>query len=218
MKKLKNIKAAFIDLDGTLLDSERIYQIFWKESFKEHGYDVSLIDPLNLRSLDRNLANEYLKSIYGDSINLDEIRFTRNKLMKEYLDKNDYEIKPFVKEGLAYLNSKNIDCYVVSATKKEEIINLLNKYDLAKYFKNVFSTKDIKRGKPYPDVYLGALKFANVNPKNSIAIEDSPNGVLSAFNAKMNVIMVIDLTNPNKNLRKNVYRTIKNFNSLKYIV
>ncbi len=218
MKKLKNIKAAFIDLDGTLLDSERIYQIFWKESFKKCGYDVSLIDPLNLRSLDRNLANEYIKSIYGESINLDEIRSTRNKLMKEYLDKNDYKIKPFVKEGLSYLNSKNIDCYVVSATKKEEIINLLNKYDLAKYFKNVFSTKDIKRGKPYPDVYLEALKFANVNPKNSIAIEDSPNGVLSAFNAKMNVIMIIDLTYPTKKLRKNIYRTIKNFNSLKYIV
>ena len=63
---------------------------------------------------------------------------------------------------------------------------------------DVISAHDVPRGKPYPDPYLHACKALGVAPENTIAVEDSPNGVRSAAAAGCNVIMVPDLTEPDE--------------------
>ena len=63
----------------------------------------------------------------------------------------------------------------------------------------------VERGKPAPDVYLLAAKEAGVDPKECIAMEDSPNGAMAAISAGMNAIMVPDLSEPNDELKSKLF-------------
>lgn len=58
----------------------------------------------------------------------------------------------------------------------------------------------IEKSKPVPDIYLKACKLLNVKPENCYALEDSKNGILSAYNAGYKVIMVLDLWQPNEEI------------------
>jgi beta-phosphoglucomutase-like phosphatase (HAD superfamily) len=60
----------------------------------------------------------------------------------------------------------------------------------------------LKRGKPFPDVYLFACRKLGLDPGECLAIEDSPNGVRSAYSAGVKVVMVPDLTGPTDELRR----------------
>ena len=64
------------------------------------------------------------------------------------------------------------------------------------------SVKEVKRGKPFPDVYLFACSRLGLDPGECLAIEDSPNGVRSAYDAGVKVVMVPDLTGPTDALRR----------------
>ena len=57
----------------------------------------------------------------------------------------------------------------------------------------VVSAEDVKRGKPYPDIYEYACRKLNLRPEECIAYEDSPNGIISAHDAGINAIMIPDM-------------------------
>ena len=63
----------------------------------------------------------------------------------------------------------------------------------------------VKQGKPAPDIYAYACEALGLEPKEVFAVEDSPNGVKSAYSAGCNVIMIPDLTEPDEELRKLLY-------------
>ena len=64
------------------------------------------------------------------------------------------------------------------------------------------SASQVERGKPAPDVYLFACERMGVDPSVAVAVEDSPNGVESAFAAGLSVVMVPDQTQPDESLRQ----------------
>lgn len=208
-------KAAFIDLDGTLLDSEAVYQRFWKEGIKKAGYDPSLIDTLELRSLDHDLADGLFKQTYGPDVDSDLIRSFRSALMDEYLLEHPFHVKEGVKEGLAFLNQKGISCYIASATPRQKVRELLSSFGLDGYFKEVFSTRDVKRGKPFPDVYLKGLSLAGVSPKEALAIEDAPAGAKAAITAGIDTFFCLDLSGPSKEIIDGLKGVLVRFDDIK---
>jgi DNA helicase-2/ATP-dependent DNA helicase PcrA len=62
------------------------------------------------------------------------------------------------------------------------------------YIDGVISAKDVKRGKPFPDVYLYACEITKTNPNDVVVFEDSPNGLMSSSAAGCFTVMVEDLT------------------------
>ena len=74
-------------------------------------------------------------------------------------------------------------------------------------FDRIISATMVKEGKPSPDIYLYACEQLALKPGECIAVEDSPNGVLSAYRAGCRVVMVPDQTPPDEELKKYLYRT-----------
>jgi DNA helicase-2/ATP-dependent DNA helicase PcrA len=66
----------------------------------------------------------------------------------------------------------------------------------------------VKEGKPSPDVYLYACERLGQAPESCMAVEDSPNGVLSAWRAGCQVVMVPDLTQPDEALKEKLYARV----------
>ena len=73
----------------------------------------------------------------------------------------------------------------------------------------------VEKGKPAPDIYSYACETLEVNPSQTFAVEDSPNGCLSAYRAGCNVIMIPDLTEPDAELSKILYARLESLIDIK---
>lgn len=194
------IDAVIFDMDGTLIDTEKLNVRFWKEAGRYHGYDITDNDVLFIRSLDGKLVRKY----FGDKFSgfdFEAVREKRRELMNAYVDENGVELKPGVKEILAFLRSEGIKTAVATASRKDHAQRYLKMTGILDYFTDVVYASSVENGKPAPDVYLLASGSIGEDPKNCIAVEDSPNGVRSAFSAGCRTVFIPDLTGADEELR-----------------
>jgi len=182
------------DVDGVLIDSEKIYQSCWISAAKENGYFMSKEQALQLRSLDSTLAKELFLKWYGTKESYMNIRTSRKIVMQQFLSKNKLTLKTGAIETLKYLKENNFCLSVVTSSDFEKAEKYLNSVGIYDFFTKIISTKSVDKGKPYPDVYLYACQQLNISPKECFAIEDSPNGVKSAHTAGCRTVMIPDLT------------------------
>ena len=194
------IKAVLFDMDGLLLDTEKLLVRFWQEAASEAGFNMTREIALNIRSMHRSFAVPYLKSVLGDNFDYAKTRARRMELMSDYLAENGLELKKGAKELLTYLNKNNIPAAVVTATDSERAEKYLKETGIFGYFERIISATMVKEGKPKPDIYLYAAEQLGLEPYECVALEDSPNGVKSAASAGCRTIMVPDLTEPDEEL------------------
>ena len=105
-------------------------------------------------------------------------------------------------EILDYLRAKNIKTAVATATDPERTRQYLTQIGIYDKFDQLVSATTVENGKPEPDVYLYACEQIGEKPGDCIAVEDSPNGILSAYRAGLSVVMVPDLAEPDEETGK----------------
>ena len=184
------------DMDGTLLDTERIYQKYWKMAADEAGYEVTPAQLLEFRSSDTAFGRRRMREITGSETAYDEIRVIRKERMDPVMEEIELPLKPGVTEALQMLRAHGAFLAVATATEEERARHYLSRAGLLSWFDRVISAHMVARGKPAPDVYLHACKVAGVAPEQAFAVEDAPNGVISASEAGCRVIMIPDLSGP----------------------
>jgi HAD superfamily hydrolase (TIGR01509 family) len=199
------IKAVIFDMDGVILDTERHYVEAWQEAARSFGFDFRREHALMLRSLDLNDAEKLMKGIFGEEFDYFAIRELRKKLMVKRLDKYGLEKKPGIDELLDFLKEKNIKAAVATSTPIDLTLQHLEDVGLKDRFDRIVSAKQVAHGKPSPDVYLYACEQIGEKPDECIAIEDSPNGIKSAYAAGCKPIMVPDLTSPDEEIKPLLY-------------
>lgn len=202
------IKAVLFDMDGVLLDSEKIYIACWVKAAKSLGLDFTYEMALELRSLERESAKAKFKGWYGDSIWWEKTYNKRVEIMEEELKKNPIELKPYAVEVLKALKEKGFLTALVTATAYDTAVKRTKEAGLFSYLDKIISAKSVPHGKPYPDPYLHACKELGIDPCDTIAVEDSPNGIKSAHSAGCNAIMVPDLTEPDEELKSILYARV----------
>lgn len=197
----RKIKGAIFDMDGLMLDTEKLLVRFWKEAAKEFGYNMTDENVFEIRSLSRKYSIPLLKGIFGEEFPFNEVRSRRITLMNDYIDKYGFEVKKGLFELLDYLKNNNYLIAVATATDRERAESYLKKIDAYKYFDAVICGDMVNNGKPEPDIYLTASGKLGLPAVECVAFEDSPNGIKSAHSAGCKVIMIPDLTQPDENIK-----------------
>lgn len=203
------IDTVIFDMDGTLIDTEKYYRIFWPKALAVFGYHMTDEQALSMRSLGRPFAPMHLKEMFGEDLDYYAVRDKRKELMEECLDREGIELKPGAVELLIWLREHHVRAAIATATDMERTSKYLSKLGIREYFDEIISATMVKEGKPSPDIYLYACEQLGRRPEECIAVEDSPNGVLSAYNAGCKVIMVPDQTQPDEGLRKKLYACVE---------
>ena len=190
-EKINNTDTLFFDLDGVIINTEPLYFRFWKEAALFYGSDEQA---LSMRSRDRTSAKEFLEGISNGQLDYVKTREKRTELMNQYFETHPIEIKPGISEFLRKMRLNYKKLYIVTANMVDKTERILKQIKLEEFFDGIISARDVKRGKPYPFVYLEACRQVNKSPSEVMVFEDSPNGLLSSFSAGCFTVMVEDMT------------------------
>ena len=197
-----NIKAVIFDLDGTVIDTEKLLVKYWCMAANEMGFPMKREHALQLRSLARKYAEPLLKEWFGEKCDYMTVRNRRMELMTAHIIENGLDTKAGIKELLVWIGENGYKRAVATATDLERAGKYLKDVGLYEYFDCIISAHQVKNGKPKPDVYLYAVEQLGLTPDECIAVEDSYTGVRSAYNAGCSVIMVPDRDEPTQEMQE----------------
>lgn len=199
------IKAVIFDMDGVILDTEKLLVKYWCQAANEAGFPMKREHALHIRSLARKFAIPYLQGEFGEAFDYVKIRSRRMQLMSEHIAEHGIEKKPGIEYLLDCLDSKKIPAAIATATDIERTRSYLGQVGLWGRFGKIVCAAMVESGKPKPDIYLYAAQQLGLPPSECMALEDSPNGVRSASAAGCVTVMVPDLTQPDEELERLIY-------------
>ncbi len=190
------IKGLLFDMDGLILDTEKLYTRFWQEAANALGYSMTREQALGMRSLSREFGAAKLQSYFDKPVSYEEVRLKRIELMNAFIEKEGVEAKAGVEELLAYLKENGIKAAIATSSPLDRTEKYLEYVGLEGAFDKLISGYMVKKGKPEPDIYQLAAKELGLSPEECLALEDSPSGILSASRAGCFPVMIPDQDQP----------------------
>ena len=199
------IRGLLFDMDGVVLDTEKLYGRFWREAAIDLGYPMTHEQALGMRSLSRTAGQAKLESYFGPGISILEVRNRRVELMDAYIKVHGVAPKPGIQELLDELDRRGIPRAITTSSPIDRVETYLTPLGLLNRFDKICTGYDVPKGKPEPDIYLYGAASLGLSPGECLAIEDSPAGLLSAFRAGCLPVMVPDMDQPDAETERLLY-------------
>ena len=185
-------KAAIFDMDGLLLDSERVYNAAWADTAKEQNIPMTTEMIHATIGMNSKVSEAYLKDKLGQDFDYHTFHDAARLLTYERLDAEGMPLKPHAQEILEELKADGWRLALATSTREFVALHCLDSRDLTKYFDELCFGSQVERGKPFPDIFLMAAEKLGVEPEACAVLEDSPNGVLAGLAAGMESIWIPD--------------------------
>ena len=199
------IRGVLFDMDGLVLDTEKLYSRFWMEACHFYGYPMTYEQSLEMRAANSRLGAENLHRFFGPDIDYVTIRNKRIELMDAFIAENGVEPKPGIFELLDALEARGIPAAITSSSPADRIRDHLESLGIYHRFTAICSGYDVPCGKPAPDIYLHGAASLGLPPEECLALEDAPLGILSAFRANCIPVMVPDQDQPDAQTQSMLY-------------
>ncbi len=198
--------SVIFDMDGTLLDTQRICIPAWDYAGEKQGFkDIGSHIP-NVCGMNQNGWTNYLKTNFKG---LDTDVFTGHA--RQYiLDNGKVEYKKGAQELLAFLKQNNIKIGLASGSSRNSIDHHLTVVNALDMFDAIVSGHDVENGKPAPDVFLLTAEKMGVKPENCFVFEDSANGIKAGYSAGMKCIGIPDIVDFPEDIKKLMFAHITN--------
>ena len=194
------IRAVVFDLDGTLVDTEKLFVRFWQEAAKEMGYPMRREHALAIRGMARSSAEALLKERVCPDFDYHGVRERRTELMEAYIAQHGVELKPGVRELLEALRGWGISIGLATASNLPRAEGMLKAAGLYDYFDAVTVAAMVPMGKPAPDIFIEAAQRLGVSPAEAVGVEDSPSGIRAIHASGLFAVLVPDQDQPDEAL------------------
>ncbi len=200
--------AVLFDMDGLMLDTERIYYRAQQDAASQLGYKASDELMVSFVGLSAETCELTLVKAAGGCFSVNEFHDLWTKLWREYILSDGIPLKNGLLELLNWLADKDVPRAVVTSSLAYEADLSLSATGIDKYFEHVVSGDEVEQMKPAPDIYLLAAQRIGVDPTKCIALEDSDAGILSSASAGMRALMIPDLRPPSEEALNTAYTVL----------
>jgi HAD superfamily hydrolase (TIGR01509 family) len=187
-------KGAIFDLDGTILDSSRVWKKVDTDFFNRHNMSVPSDYLENISAMNIYDIARYTIKRFNFNYEVNELVDIWNSMAKKEYEEN-IVIKPYVKEYLLKLKSEGVKLGIATALDTFLYEPCLKRNGIFDLFDDYRSLSTMKNGKDSPDIYLFVANKLNVKPEECMVFEDILKGCRSALSAKFYVVGVNDYDN-----------------------
>lgn len=193
--------SVIFDMDGTLLDTQRICIPAWeyageKQGFKGAGKLMPLVCGMNLNGSNKVLTDRF------PTVDLEKFRADSRQYI---IDNLEVRFMKGAKELLDYLKGRGIKIGLATGTSRPSVLHHLNEVNALEYFDALVCGTEIEKGKPAPDIFLKVAEEMDVNPKTCFVFEDSPNGIIAGYKAGMKTIGIPDVVTFSDDIKSLMY-------------
>lgn len=204
--------AVIFDMNGVIIDDERIHQQSWKVYCKNHDFHIT--------------EEEFKKKVFGRTE-----KETFEYLYKRIITKKELEefsnervdtaieiFKPLMKMTLGLkklfreLSENNIPMAIATSSRPRYVNFIMESFNIRSLFKAILTAEDIVKGKPDPEIYQKSAEKLAVSPRECVVIEDTLSGINSAKAAGMKVIGIA--TTHSKEELKSADKVVESFKEI----
>jgi HAD superfamily hydrolase (TIGR01509 family) len=184
--------AILFDMDGLLLDTERLIRDTMIAAMADLGFAMTAADYAELIGRPEAASAAIMAARFGPGLDYDDLR-QRVALHIERHHGGTRPLKPGAAALLAQVHSAGIPAAIVTSTDAAQARSHLGHAGLLTGVAVLIGGDDVANGKPHPEPYLAAAARLGIAPAAALALEDSHNGIIAAHAAGVPVIMVPDL-------------------------
>ncbi len=189
---LRDVKAIFFDLDGTLVDSMWI----WRQ------IDIDYLARFGIRFPEEGLQGAidgmsfsetavWFKEHFQLPDSLDQIKADWNQMsMEKY--RTEVPLKKGAREFLEHCMQHGIRLGIATSNSRELVDTVIHALGVEPYFSCILTSCEVGRGKPAPDIYLACAEAVQVSPEACLVFEDIVTGIQAGKAAGMKVCAVED--------------------------
>lgn len=192
--------AVCFDMDGTLVESENVWEATERQMFEDRG--LAYTDEVRQQVIGLRLDEFFrrLKAVYGLPESVEDLM---QELEARMLPRIAHEVKP--KPGaqaiVEWVAAQGLPYCIASSSSAAIIDAVVESQGWGQLIQRRYSADMVAHGKPAPDVYLYAAQQLGVDPSQCLALEDSPNGTRAAMAAGMTTVAIADFHTPPEVLR-----------------
>ena len=194
------MRGAIFDMDGLLIDSERIWQSVWHQIAAERGLTLPESFAADICGTGGARTREVVRRCFRADDPEPIIRECSDRVHER--EENGVPLMPGVLTILNGLHEAGYSIAVASSSPMDMILKNLRLDDIDGCFDALTSGREVKESKPAPDIFLLAVEKLNLPPEECYVFEDSLSGVEAAYRAGCRAVMIPDLVRPTEAARR----------------
>ena len=215
----QRIRGAIFDVDGTLLDSMKIWDQAGARYLETLGKRAE--PGLNRILFSMSLADgaAYLKDTYGLAESTEQIHQGVLDVVDAFY-RDEAQPKKGVPELLEELSAKGVAMTVATSSEKRQIRSALERLDLAKYFQEIFTCGEVGVSKNEPVIFHRAAELMGTKPEETCVVEDGLYAVRTAGRAGYFTVGVYDASSDHdwQDLQREADLALESLQDTQYIV
>lgn len=216
MKTFPTIQAVLFDMDGLMLDTERLNLRCWQQAMVDFGLEPDAAIFLSTVGLTDEKTDQAILAAVGDMGLVQAIRVREQQHMAEHIARHGVPLKPGLAELLDLLDALGLPRAVASSRNRASVTEWLTLAGIAPRLDVLVGGEDVVNGKPAPDIFLlaasrlaaGPARRNGIEPAGCLVLEDSEAGIRAAHAAGMIPVLVPDLLPPSQLARSLAHRII----------
>ena len=203
------IKAIIFDMDGLMIDSERVTFECYQERLKD--MNLTMDEEFYKTLLGKPIKGIYQRfyDVYGNDFPIENVIQDVHQLMAERFETEGVPVKKGLVELLHYLKDNNYKTIVATSSNRDRVDKILEQAKITEFFDDSICGDEVTKGKPNPEVFLKSCQKLGVNVDEAIVLEDSEAGIQASYDANIKVICIPDMKYPEKQYEEKTFKILK---------